>query len=115
MLSFYMDHHVHQSITDGLRRRGVDVLTAFEDGREEEDDETLLERATELERIVVSQDDDLLKIATRWQRSSREFSGVAYAIQQHIDIGGTIEYLELIARLKTADEMRNSVEYVPTR
>ena len=48
MLSFYMDHHVHQSITDGLRRRGVDVLTAFEDGREEEDDETLLERATEL-------------------------------------------------------------------
>lgn len=46
MLSFYMDHHVHQSITDGLRRRGVDVLTSFEDGKEEADDEALLERAT---------------------------------------------------------------------
>lgn len=115
MLSFYMDHHVHQSITDGLRRRGVDVLTAFEDGREEEDDEVLLERATALDRILVSQDDDLLKIAARWQQSSREFSGVAYAIQQHIDIGGTIEYLELITHLKTADEMRDNVEYIPTR
>ena len=68
-----------------------------------------------LNRILVSQDDDILKIATRWQRSSREFAGIAYAIQQHIDIGGTIEYLELIAHLKTADEMRNCVEYIPTR
>ena len=115
MLSFCMDHHVHQSITDGLRHRGIDVLTAFEDGRAEENDEALLERATARDRILVSQDDDLLRIATRWQSSSREFTGVVYAIQQHVDIGGTIEYLELIAHLKTADEMRNSVEYVPTR
>lgn len=115
MLSFYMDHHVHRSITEGMRRRGIDVITAFEDGREEADDEALLERATALDRILVSQDDDLLEIAALWQRSSREFAGVAYAIQQHIDIGGTIEYLELIAHLKTADEMRNNVEYIPTR
>ena len=115
MLSFYMDHHVHRSITEGLRRRGIDVITASEDGREEADDEELLECATALDRILVSQDDDVLKIATRWQRTSREFAGVSYAIQQHIDIGGTIEYLELIAHLKTADEMRNSIEYLPTR
>ena len=115
MLAFYMDHHVHQSITDGLRRRGIDVITAFEDGREEEDDEVLLERATALDRILVSQDEDLLKIATRWQRTPREFAGLVYAIEQHIDIGGTIEYIELIAHLKTSDEMRNSIEYVPTR
>ena len=98
-----------------MRRRGIDVVTAFEDGREEADDEILLERATALNRILVSQDDDLLRIARRWQSHSREFAGVAYAIQQHIDIGGTIEYLELIGHLKTADEMRNYVEYIPTR
>ncbi|AFY30690.1 hypothetical protein Cal7507_0188 [Calothrix sp. PCC 7507] len=28
----YMDVHVPQAITDQLRRRGVDVLTAHEDG-----------------------------------------------------------------------------------
>ena len=115
MLSFYMDHHVHQSISDGLPRRGIEVITAFEDGKERESDVDLLECATVLGCILVSQDDDVLKIATRWQRSSREFAGIAYAIQQHIDIGGTIDYLELIAHLKTSDEMRNCVEFIPTR
>lgn len=115
MLSFYMDHHIHASITEELCRRGIDVITAFEDGREEADDEILLERATALDRILVSQDDDLLRIASRWQKTSRKFAGVVYAIQQHIDIGGTIEYLELIAHLMTAAEMQNRVEYIPAR
>jgi uncharacterized protein (DUF433 family) len=34
----YMDVHVPQSITDQLRRRGVDVLTAIEDNYAERDD-----------------------------------------------------------------------------
>ena len=32
MVSLYMDVHVDKAITLGLRRRGVDVLTAEEDG-----------------------------------------------------------------------------------
>lgn len=115
MLSFYMDHHVHRAITEGLRRRGIDVLTAFEDGTDEQDDELLLERATALGRIIVSQDHDFLRIASEWQRTSREFPGVVYAIQERIDIGQTIEYLELIAYLKEPDEIRNRVEYIPLR
>jgi hypothetical protein len=47
-----MDHHVHSGITKGLRRRGIDVLTAGEDGRASVPDEVLLERATELGRVV---------------------------------------------------------------
>jgi hypothetical protein len=27
-----MDHHVQRAVTEGLRRRGVDVVTALEDG-----------------------------------------------------------------------------------
>ncbi len=30
-IALYMDVHIPQAITDQLRRRGVDVLTAFED------------------------------------------------------------------------------------
>jgi hypothetical protein len=115
MLSFYMDHHIHRAITEGLRRRGIDVLTAFEDGTDEQDDELLLERATSLGRIIVSQDQDFLRIAHRWQSTAREFPGVLYAIQERVDIGQTIEYLELIAVLKSPDEMQNQVEYIPLR
>jgi predicted nuclease of predicted toxin-antitoxin system len=56
----YMDHHVHAAITDGLRRRGVEVITAQEDGAARFDDERLLERATQLGCILFSQDKDLL-------------------------------------------------------
>ena len=31
-IAFYMDHHVPHAITLGLRLRGVDVITAYEDG-----------------------------------------------------------------------------------
>jgi hypothetical protein len=115
MLAFYMDHHIHRAITEGLRRRGIDVLTAFEDGTDEQDDELLLERAARLGRIIVSQDQDFLRIAGSWQRTSREFPGVLYAIQQRVNIGQTIEYLELIAVLKSPEEMQNQVEYIPLR
>ena len=42
----YMDEHVPSAITEGLRWRGVDVLTAQEDGRTGEDDPELLDRAS---------------------------------------------------------------------
>jgi hypothetical protein len=37
-----MDVHVPQAITDQLRRRGIDVLTAYEDGATTLPDDELL-------------------------------------------------------------------------
>ena len=62
-LRLYMDHHVPFAITVGLRQRGVDVLTAEDDGTATLDDDPLLERATSLGRALFSQDADLLAIA----------------------------------------------------
>jgi hypothetical protein len=50
-VKIYMDVHVRRAMTDGLRLRGVDVLTAQEDGTAELEDSALLDRATELERL----------------------------------------------------------------
>ena len=47
-LALYLDHHVPRAISLGLRLRGVDVLTAYEDGASELDDPGLLDRASEL-------------------------------------------------------------------
>jgi predicted nuclease of predicted toxin-antitoxin system len=59
-IRFYMDVHVPAGITGALRRRGIDVLTSQEDGTREVADDALLERAGELDRVLVSQDTDLL-------------------------------------------------------
>jgi hypothetical protein len=56
-IAFYLDVHVPRAVDAGLRLRGIDVLTAQEDGSAELDDDLLLERATELGRIL---DADLL-------------------------------------------------------
>ena len=67
-LGLYMDVHVPLPITRGLRRRGVDVLTAQEDQTTRLPDPELLRRARELGRILFSQDEDLIAEAVRCQR-----------------------------------------------
>lgn len=59
-ISFYMDVQVPFAITEQLRRRGVDVLVAQEDGARRFSDPDLLDRASELGRVFVTQDADLL-------------------------------------------------------
>lgn len=93
----YMDVHVRRAVTIGLRLRGVDVLTAQEDGAERFDDPRLLARATELGRVLFTQDDDLLQEAGRRQDKGEGFAGVIYSHQLNVTIGQCIEDLELIA------------------
>ena len=109
----YMDHHVQAAITDGLRRRGVDVITCLEDGTDQLDDERILERATELGRAVFTQDDDVLALADQWLENGRDFAGVIYAHQLGITIGQAIRDLELIATVLEPDEIRNRIEFLP--
>jgi len=112
-LRLYMNHHVRSAITQGLRRRGVDVLTAYEDGAAEFDDERLLERAAELDRVVFTHDDDFLGIADRWQQAGRLFPGLVYAHQLSVTIGKAIGDLELIAKTSDSEELRNKVQFLP--
>ncbi len=108
-----MDHHVNRAITDGLRRRNVDVLTAHEDGTAELDDDLLLDRATELDHVLFSQDRDLLVVANDWLQSGREFSGLIYAHQLNVTIGRAIQDLGLIAKALDPEDMQNTIEFIP--
>lgn len=101
----YMDVHIPASVTGGLRRRGIDVLTSQDDGTREATDESLLERSSSLGRVLVTQDADLLRIAAEWQSDGRKFPGVIYAHQQGIGIGPLIEDLELLSRYADSSEL----------
>lgn len=72
-IALYMDEHIPRAITVGLRLRGVDVLTVQEDGLAGISDPVLLDRATELGRIVFSQDQDFLIEAHRRQAEEIDF------------------------------------------
>ena len=59
-VGLYMDVHVPRAITDGLRLRRVDVLTAHADGSSRLDDAELLDRASAHGRALFTRDADLL-------------------------------------------------------
>lgn len=79
--AFYMDVHVRYAVTQGLRLQGVDVLTAQDDDSTLLDDSQLLDRATQLKRVLFSQDEDSLIEASRRQSADEHFYGVVYAHQ----------------------------------
>lgn len=112
-LALYMDHHVPRAITGGLRLRGVDVLTALEDGASELDDPALLDRAGALGRVLFTQDDDLLAEAARRQRVGETFPGVIFAHQLRISIGTCIRDLELVAKAGEPEDLRQQVLFLP--
>ena len=112
-VGLYMDVHVPAAITRGLLLRGVDVLTAQVDGTTELEDPDLLNRATELGRVLFSQDEDLLAEATKRQRSGQHFGGVIYAHQLGITVGRAINDLEVLAQAGSVEEFANRVEYLP--
>jgi uncharacterized protein with PIN domain len=108
-----MDVHVRGAVTDGLRIRGVDVLTAQKDGASHLEDPKLLDRTTSLGRLLFTQDEDLLREAKRRQQTGEEFAGVVYAHQLNITIGECIADLELIAKSSDALEWINQVMFLP--
>lgn len=112
-LAFYLDHHVPAAIADGLQQLQVDVLTVAEDVKADWDDDQLLARALELERIVFTQDRDFLVLAARWQESRREFAGMVYGHQLRVTVGGAVRDIALIASVMTRADMRNRVEFLP--
>lgn len=112
-IALYMDHHVPRAITVGLLLRGVDVLTAYEDGCSGLDDAALLDRASALGRVLFSQDDDLLAEAAKRQREGIPFAGLIYAHQLRITIGQCINELEIIANATELGELANRVEFLP--
>ena len=112
MLRLYMDHHVHAGITRALRARGVDVLTAYEDGHHQVEDSALLDRAHALGRLLFSQDEDLLREAAYRQQVGIPFVGVIYA-HQSVSISQVIDDLEIIVQAGGAEDAMNDVIYVP--
>lgn len=112
-VGLYMDVHVSAAVRHGLLLRNVDVLTAQLDGTTQLEDADLLDRALQLRRVLVSQDEHLLAEAARRQREGVAFAGVIYAHQLGITIGRFIDELELLALSGEPEDFEGRVEFLP--
>ena len=112
-VSFYMDVHIPLAITTELRLRGVNVLTAQEDGAGQYGDSMLLDRASTEGRVLVTHDTDFLREAARRQDHLRPFAGIIFVPQLDITIGRTVTDLELCAKTSRPEEWISRVEFLP--
>jgi hypothetical protein len=78
MLMADADEHVKSAIVEGLRRRGMDVVTAQERRQRQTEDAVLLESATADGRLLLTNDTDFLRIHAEWMAAGREHSGIVY-------------------------------------
>lgn len=86
-----------------------------DDGTSRFDDEAILSRCCQLQRVFVTQDEDLLAIAHTWQQQGREFPGIIFMPQLAAGIGRFIEDLELVAKCCDETEVLGLVTRLPLK
>jgi Domain of unknown function (DUF5615) len=96
-----LDVHVPLAVAEALRRRGIDVITAQEEGLSLSDDESLLEQSSAQERVLVTQDADFLEIVPRWRREGRASRGVIFA-RQGMPIGIWSAWLTMSCSIRSS-------------
>jgi hypothetical protein len=111
MLPGYADVHVKGPITQGLRLRGMDVVTAQERGQDQEPDEVLLETATQEGRLILTNDKDFLKIHYDWMLAGKSHAGIVYW-EQTMAIGGAVRKIIYYAQNTPPDQAANAVKYL---
>ena len=114
-IKLYRDVHVRLAVTEGLRVREVDVLTAQEDKAAQLTDVDLLNRASSLERVLFTHDRDFLREASERQQRGQFFAGIIYAHQIDATIGQCLHDLEIIAKAGNPEDLANQVMHLPLR
>ena len=112
-IGLYMDVHVPMAITRQLQLRGVEVVTATEEGTNRLPDDALLERATGERRVIFTHDIRFKALAENWERAGRHFGGLIYGHAEGASIGQYVKDLEIVAKACEPAELANSVIHLP--
>jgi hypothetical protein len=107
-LTFYFDQHIPVAVAQGLRRRGVNVLTAQEAEQCGRSDAEQIQFALAQQRVLVTFDDDLLSLAA----SGLSHSGLAFCAASKHSIGELIHALLLLHDVLDPTDMLNHVEFL---
>ena len=107
-IKFHLDENANKAITEGLRRRKIDVTTTVKVGWISASDEEQLLFAHSQHRVIFTQDRDFLKL----HYSVSEHSGIVYCIKESRSIGEILRGLILIWEILTPEEILGKVEYI---
>ena len=105
---FYFDQHVPAAVARAFQRRGIDVLTTQQVGRCGELDLEQVEFAAAQARVLVTFDDDFLRLAARGIRHS----GIAFCSAGRYTVGEILYALLLLYNVLETADMVDNVEFL---
>ena len=91
-IRYHLDEHIKSVIVRELRHRGINVTTTVEVQLRTKSDESQLAFASREKRVLVTHDDDFLKLAV----INKNHPVIAYCHQTKRSVGQMIETLLLI-------------------
>ena len=106
-IRYLTDEHVATAIARGLEKRGIDAITVAEADLLGSPDDKLLTFARGDERVIVTQDQDFLQIASR----EETHPGIVF-VSQDRSLGETVRMLDLLVQVGNAEEMKGRVEFI---
>jgi hypothetical protein len=94
----YADENVSGILVRALKRLGWDVSRAIDTHPSGTDDQTHFQEAVKQDRVLLSNDQDMVVIAAEWQAQGRSFPGVIYfSPKRFASIGDVIRALQALA------------------
>ncbi len=106
-IRFYADEQISKAVVRGLRSRGIDVQTTHDANLLGASDAVQLAHAHESDRVVLTQDNDFLILASE----GASHSGIVYS-KQNQSIGKTIQNCVLLVEVVDSDEMQGMIEFL---
>ncbi|MBI5367750.1 MAG: DUF5615 family PIN-like protein [Planctomycetes bacterium] len=107
-IRFYLDEHVPAPVTEGLKRRGVDILTTQVAGNCGVLDPEQLAFARTQGRVLVTSDTDFLVLAS----SGIDHAGIVFCAATKYTVGQALHALLLVHDVLAPEAMRNHVEFL---
>ncbi len=107
-IRFHLDENISNAVAKGLSRRGIDVTTTATEDLIGASDQEQLAFALSQGRVLVTQDDDFLRL----HQSGKLHSGIAYCKKASRSTGEIIQALSLIWECVTPAELSEKVEFI---
>ncbi len=104
---------MRHAVVMGLRKRGLDVLTALDARTTEETDDGQLAFATARGRAIYSFNvGDFCDLHSQWLSSGRFHAGIVLAHQEQFPVGEQIRRLARLVNTLSPEEMQNRLEFL---
>ncbi len=114
VIRLYVDEDAaEEAVIDGLRERGIDVVSVFDVAMARATDEQQLEFALAEGRVFYSLNvGDFCRIHGEWLASARSHLGIVLITRQRYSVGEKIRRIDDFVSRVTTEEMLDRLEFL---